>query len=43
MGHIYKGWTLESLWNMTDAEREYYLIEADQIAREQERLLKKNK
>lgn len=43
MGHIYKGWTLESLWSMTDAEREYYLNEADQIAREQEAKLKKNK
>lgn len=41
MGHIYKGWTLESLWDMTDAEREYYLKEADSIAKEQEARLKK--
>ncbi len=41
MGHIYKGWTHEELWNMTDAEREFYLLEADQIAREQEAKLKK--
>lgn len=43
MGHIYKGWTLESLWNMTDAERKYYLKKADQIAQEQEAKLKKGK
>ena len=43
MGHIYKGWTHEELWNMTDVEREYYLKEADLIAKEQEARLKGKK
>lgn len=43
MGHIYKGWTHKELWDMTDVEREFYLKEAEAIAREQEAAIKKAK
>jgi hypothetical protein len=43
LGKLYKGWSYEELWNMTDAERDYFFKFSEEWARLQEKAMKGKK